>query len=74
MVLVWGIRQDGDSEEVDKAKWLFKDIGESGTQIMVPSLVVSEYLSGIPEDAHKDALVSPGGLKSTNAGRVKTGQ
>lgn len=47
-ILIWGIRehvQTGREDMIDRAKWLIRDHKDRGIPIMVPSVVLAEYLA-----------------------------
>ncbi len=50
MVLVWGIRQDGPEDKKKSANWLFTALEKNKMQIMIPSIVLSEYLTPLSEE------------------------
>lgn len=52
MTLVWGIRQVGSPEQLRRAKYLFDLLDDQGAQIIVPSVVVSEFLVCIEPERH----------------------
>ncbi|NOX57876.1 MAG: PIN domain-containing protein [Planctomycetes bacterium] len=55
-ILVWGIRKQGDEEQNKQAKWLFQELGESGSQIILPSVALSEYLTKVEEDEQRSVI------------------
>lgn len=44
MVLVWGIRGQGPEEKLNRARNLFNKLGNENSQILIPSLALTEYL------------------------------
>ncbi len=52
MTLVWGIREEGTEEQCLRAKWLFEQFTKRQTQVVLPSVVVSEYLTPVEPQAH----------------------
>ncbi len=49
MTLVWGIRKEGTPEELKRAKWLFDFLDQDNAQVIIPSVVISEYLTPVEE-------------------------
>lgn len=56
MVLVWGIRQDGTTEEVKRAAWLFNTLERDNAQIILPATALSEYLIPYGPSEHADII------------------
>ena len=56
MILVWGIRRHGDEQQVKRAEWLFQEFEDNGTQVLVPSVVLAEYLVPIDPQSHSDVV------------------
>ena len=56
-ILVWGIRKKGPQERCDQARWLFQELEDEDAQIIVPSVVLAEFLTKV-EDANRLAVVS----------------
>lgn len=54
--LVWGIRRKGPDEKVKRARWLFHYLEEEENQVIVPSVVVSEYLTYSDAETHVDII------------------
>lgn len=50
MTLVWGVRKDGTEEQRNRARYLFQKLEEEDdAQIVVPAIVVAEYLVPVAE-------------------------
>lgn len=66
-ILVWGIRKEGDHKMMQRAKWLFEWLNtlDRGFEIIVPSIVLTEYLARIPEARREYVIASfhDGGFK-----------
>lgn len=56
MILVWGIRKVGDADKIKHAGWLFDIFEENGTQIIVPSVSLAEYLIAFDPSTHNDVI------------------
>lgn len=56
MILVWGIRRDGSEEQVKQAGWLFKELDDNDTQVLVPSIALAEYLTPCDPATHSDVI------------------
>lgn len=56
MILVWGVRFQGQPEQLQRAKWLFQEFEEKQAQIIVPAIAMSEYLVPVKEKDHKDQI------------------
>jgi predicted nucleic acid-binding protein len=52
MILIWGIQEHGQEEEVAQAKAFLDHLDKQGTKALIPSVVVAEFLTGIPTAAH----------------------
>jgi predicted nucleic acid-binding protein len=49
-ILIWGVRGQatkGQEHNIEKARYLINQCGEEGIKIMVPSVVVAEFLCGV---------------------------
>lgn len=58
-ILIWGIRgmaTPGQEEMVERAKDLLFEMDEMDAEILVPSVVVAEFLAGIPKTQHVGIL------------------
>jgi len=47
MVLVWGVRKSGTPEDIKRAGFLFKELEQDEAQIIIPSIVVAEFITPI---------------------------
>src|SRR5437773_2484919 len=56
MVLVWGIRKVGPQDILERARLLFYQLEKDDRQIMVPSIVVSEYLTHVDGQYHGETI------------------
>jgi len=56
MTLVWGIRREGTPDELKRAKWLFEFLDAEKAQIIIPTVVVSEYLTPVDESRHLSVI------------------
>ena len=58
-ILIWGVRgisSAGQENEIERAKQLFEDLDHADAQVMIPSVVVSEFLAGVPTPQHGSLL------------------
>ena len=58
-ILIWGVRgyaTPGQEDRVERARDLFVELDESDAQVIVPSVVVAEFLAGVPRARHQDLL------------------
>jgi len=55
-ILVWGIRKQGDSEQMKRALWLFELLNEQNAKIIVPSIVLAEYVAGCVDNQIDEAV------------------
>lgn len=54
--LVWGIRTIGTPEQLTRARYLFSHLEADRAQVIVPSIVVCEYLTPINPVQHKSVI------------------
>lgn len=54
--LVWGIRQQGNDDQNRRAIWLFEQLDSQRAQIIVPTIVASEYLTHVAKADHAAVL------------------
>jgi predicted nucleic acid-binding protein len=47
MTLIWGVRKDGPEDRIAHAGYLFRELERDKAQIIVPSIVVLEYVTAI---------------------------
>lgn len=52
MVLVWGIRQEGTQEQLQRVRWLFEELQQQDAQIIVPTIAIAEYLTPVARHDH----------------------
>lgn len=57
-ILVWGIRNQGTKEQKSRAKWLFQSLEDEDSQIIVPAVALSEYLTKVGQGHQKDVIAS----------------
>lgn len=50
--LIWAVRKDGTAEELERAEWLFEQLEVEKAQVVIPSVVIAEYLGPIPKSKH----------------------
>ena len=58
-ILIWGIRgvsTPGQEGMISRTQALFEDLDESDADVMVPAVVVSEFLAGVPKPQHPGLL------------------
>ncbi len=56
MVLVWGIRKDGNEEQKRRADWLFQQMEDDDAQIIIPAVALSEYLTPVHPQKQRDVI------------------
>ncbi len=56
MALVWGIRKEGTATERSRARWLFEQLDNEGAQVLIPSVVLAEYLTLVDPKKHRDVI------------------
>ncbi len=57
MTLIWGVRRDGPQDDIKHARILFDELEHNKAIIIVPAIVVAEYLTAIkPSDMEKTAI------------------
>jgi len=56
MTLVWGIKQVGNRDYLRRARWLFEELDRDDARIIVPAVVVAEYLTNVPEHLRMGVL------------------
>ncbi len=54
MTLIWGVRKDGPDEKIKYAGYLFKELDRDEAQIIIPSVVLCEYLTQVPNGDERD--------------------
>lgn len=58
-ILIWGIRgisTPGQEDMISRTQALFEDLDGSDGDVMVPSVVVTEFLAGVPKPQHTGLL------------------
>ncbi len=58
-ILIWGIRgisTGGQEGMINRSQALFEDLDGSDADVMVPAVVVSEFLAGVPRPQHPGLL------------------
>ena len=58
-ILIWGIRgvaEVGQEIMIRRAKALFEELEDQEADILVPAVVVSEFLAGVPKSQHAELL------------------
>jgi predicted nucleic acid-binding protein len=58
MALAWGIRKKGSKENIKRARYLFNELEQDDAQIVVPSVVVAEYIAAIADQPERDQTVA----------------
>lgn len=59
MTLIWGMRKKGDAAGVKHAKYLFQTLEqEEDTQIVVPSVVIAEFVTPLKSNAERTEVVA----------------
>jgi predicted nucleic acid-binding protein len=56
--LVWGVRKVGPPQQLQRAKWLFDELESDDAQIIVPAIVLSEYLCAVAPDDHSAVVAA----------------
>lgn len=54
--LVWGVRQVGTANELDRAKWLFEELEIAKAQVLIPTVVIAEYLVKADKKTHASII------------------
>lgn len=58
-MLIWGVRgysTQGQEDRVGRARDLFQELDDADAEILVPSVVVAEFLAGVPQPRHVELL------------------
>lgn len=58
MILVWGVRGDGTSEQTKRTQWLLRNLENDEAQVMVPSVVLAEYLTLVEPQHHREVIAA----------------
>ncbi len=72
--LVWGVRQEGTPSQLERARWLFDQLDVEGAQVLIPAVVVAEYLipaekryhASIIEAINRRFLIKPFDIESAS--------
>ena len=67
MTLVWGIRKQGDSEQLRKARNLFAALEDAHSQVIIPAVALAEYLTPIEVQNHGAVVASLSEVKTKAA-------
>lgn len=51
-ILVWAVKEKGPAEQIRRAKLLFREFNEKKANIIVPAIVLAEYLTDIDPNDH----------------------
>ncbi len=46
----------GDEQQVKRAEWLFQEFEDNATHVLVPSVVLAEYLVPVDPQSHSDVV------------------
>jgi predicted nucleic acid-binding protein len=65
--LVWAVRRQGSAGDLERARWLFEELQIAEAQVLIPTVVVAEYLvpadkkshASIIEAIHRKFLIRP---------------
>ena len=57
MTLVWGMRRKGDPDKVKHAKYLFQGLNKQKAQIIVPSIVVAEFVTPLATTKQREEMI-----------------
>lgn len=58
MALVWGVRKEGAPEDQERAEWLFEELDEQEAQVLIASVVLTEYITPVSPDNHQDVIAA----------------
>lgn len=58
MTLVWGVSKKGDPDGIKHAKYLFMQLNEEKAQIVIPSVVVAEYITPCSSRREREEVVA----------------
>jgi len=58
MVLIWGIRRKGPDEMIGYARNLFRELEEAEAQIVIPSIVVAEFVTPLRSQAERSRVIA----------------
>ena len=55
-ILVWGVRRQGEPDQKQRARWLFKQLEDEQAYLILPSVALSEYLIPIERKRHSAVI------------------
>ena len=58
MTLIWGVRRKGPPDMIRYAGYLFRELDECDAQIVLPSVVVAEFLIPARSEAERTRIVA----------------
>jgi len=58
MTLIWGVRKKGPPEKIKHAAILFDQLDNEDATIILPSIVVAEYLTAVPGKDHERTITA----------------
>ncbi|MBK8913561.1 MAG: PIN domain-containing protein [Phycisphaerales bacterium] len=58
MTLVWGIRSEGSAVQQQRAQCLFAELDRSQSQIILPAVALSEYLTPVAESQRSEVVAA----------------
>ncbi|MCC6910167.1 MAG: type II toxin-antitoxin system VapC family toxin [Phycisphaerales bacterium] len=56
MILAWSLREDGSEDQRSRTQWLFDQFEEEQCQIIVPTVVLAEFLVPLSEQRRTEML------------------
>jgi predicted nucleic acid-binding protein len=57
-VLVWCVRQTGTQDQQQRADWLLQELETANAQIMISTVVVSEFLAAVDPTKHTSVIAA----------------
>ncbi len=58
MILVWGIREQGTSDQCFRARWLLEQFTKRETQVIVSAMVLSEFLTALDPSHYEEVIAA----------------
>ena len=58
MILIWGVRRQGNGDMVEYAGYLFRQLEEDEAQVILPSVVVAEFLTQSKTQAERTHVLA----------------
>lgn len=58
MTLVWAIRKKGPSDKVTHARYLFQHLEKDNAQIVIPSVVIAEYVVPLKNRKEREEVIA----------------